>query len=212
MTDQHQHWERTYRTHPEMYGEQPSAAAVYAAQIFGAADAREVLELGAGHGRDAIYLAQQGFRVRATDFSAIALEQLRERAGSLGVADRVETLEHDVRQPIPLRYHSVDAVFAHMLLCMNLSTVEILDLVAEIRRVLRPGGVFVYTVRNTDDAHYNSGIARGDDIFEHAGFAVHFFSTALVDAVARGWELRERHSFEEGELPRRLWRITQSLR
>jgi hypothetical protein len=42
----------------------------------------------------------------------------------------------------------VDAVFAHMLLCMALSTQEIHALVSEIRRVLRPGGTFVYTVRN----------------------------------------------------------------
>lgn len=105
----------------------------------------------------------------------------------------------------------MDAVYAHMLLCMNLSTQEIRDLVAEIRRVLKPGGVFVYTVRNTDDAHYGTGLALGDDIYEHGGFAVHFFSRELVDTLATGWELQEQHAFEEGELPRLLWRITQLL-
>jgi hypothetical protein len=79
-----------------------------------------------------------------------------------------------------------------------------------VRRVLRPGGVFVYTVRHTGDAHYGTGIARGDDIYEHGGFAVHFFSRALVDRLASGWTLTEVHAFEEGELPRRLWRVTQT--
>ncbi|MFE5287829.1 class I SAM-dependent methyltransferase [Nocardia sp. NPDC056611] len=211
MSDQHEHWQRTYRTHPGMYGEQPSEAAVYAADLFREQGAVEVLELGAGHGRDAIYLARRGFRVTATDFSAVGLAQLREWADAAGLSARVTTLEHDVRQPIPLPYRAVDAVYAHMLLCMNLSTQELRDLVAEIRRVLKPGGAFVYTVRNTDDAHFGTGKALGDDIYEHGGFAVHFFSEALVDSLAAGWELRDRHPFEEGELPRRLWRVTQLL-
>lgn len=40
---------------------------------------------------------------------------------------------------------------------------------------------------------------------------MHFFDRALVDALAEGWEPREVHALEEGDLPRRLWRITQTL-
>ncbi|MDX3733683.1 hypothetical protein [Streptomyces caniscabiei] len=40
---------------------------------------------------------------------------------------------------------------------------------------------------------------------------MHFFDRGLVDALAGGWDLLEVHAFEEGELPRRLWRVTQSL-
>jgi len=99
-------------------------------------------------------------------------------------------------------------VFAHMALCMALSTNEIHAVVDDVRRVLRPGGTFVYTVRHTGDAHYGAGTDRGDDIYEHGGFAVHFFSRALVDALAQGWILDDVHEFVEGDLPRRLWRIT----
>ncbi|MFI9362086.1 hypothetical protein ACIG5E_13650 [Kitasatospora sp. NPDC053057] len=77
------------------------------------------------------------------------------------------------------------------------------------RRVLRPGGTFVYTVRHTGDAHFGAGTGHGDGIWEHGGFAVHFFPRELVDRLAEGWHLAEVHPFEEGELPRRLWRITQ---
>lgn len=93
-------------------------------------------------------------------------------------AERLHTLRTavvDVRGPLPQTAASVDAVFAHILLCMALSTNEIYALVGEIRRVLRPGGIFIYTVRNTADTHFGAGIAHGDDIFEHDGVAVHFF-------------------------------------
>ncbi|MGY4387831.1 class I SAM-dependent methyltransferase [Streptomyces virginiae] len=207
---QRAHWQQTYGDHPGMYGEEPSEPAVRAAAVFGATGAREVLELGAGHGRDALYFARQGFSVLATDFSPVGLEQLSEAAAAQGVAVRVATAVHDVREPLPLRDASVDAVFAHMLLCMALSTQEIHALVAEVRRVLRPGGVFVYTVRHTGDAHFQAGTGHGDDIWEHGGFAVHFFPRDLVDALARSWTLDEVAAFEEGGLPRRLWRITQT--
>ncbi|MDX2393495.1 MULTISPECIES: class I SAM-dependent methyltransferase [unclassified Streptomyces] len=208
---QRAHWQQTYGDHPGMYGEEPSEPAVRAAAVFGATGAREVLELGAGHGRDALYFARQGFSVLATDFSPVGLEQLSEAAAAHGVAVRVATEVHDVREPLPLRDASVDAVFAHMLLCMALSTQEIHALVAEVRRVLRPGGVFVYTVRHTGDAHYQAGTGHGDDIWEHGGFAVHFFPRDLVDALARSWTLDEVAAFEEGGLPRRLWRVTQTV-
>ncbi|MDI3418670.1 class I SAM-dependent methyltransferase [Streptomyces luteolus] len=208
---QRTHWQQTYGAHPGMYGEEPSAPARHAAAVFRAAGAERVLELGAGHGRDSLAFARAGFAVRATDFSPAGLDQLREAAGAAGLAERVATAVHDVREPLPLPDASVDAVFAHMLLCMALSTEEIRAAVAEIRRVLRPGGVLVYTVRHTGDAHYGTGTPHGDDIWEHGGFAVHFFPRALVDALAEGWTLTEVHPFEEGELPRRLWRVTQSV-
>ncbi|MFF8287503.1 class I SAM-dependent methyltransferase [Streptomyces albus] len=208
---QRRHWHDTYTAHPAIYGEQPSAPAVHAASVFREAGARTVLELGTGHGRDALYFAREDFNVQATDFSATGLEQLREAARMHGVDARITTAVHDVRDPLPWPDASVDAVFAHMLLCMALSTEEIRAAVGEIRRVLRPGGTLVYTVRHTGDAHYGTGTAHGDDIYEHGGYAVHFFDRALVDALAEGWTVSDVHAFEEGELPRRLWRITQTV-
>jgi SAM-dependent methyltransferase len=207
---QRSHWDFTYAAHPAMYGSQPSAPAVYAAEFFRSAGVHDVVELGAGHGRDTLFFADQGFAVHALDFSATGLEQLREAATAADLRERVAASRHDVREPLPLPDASTDAVFAHMLLCMALSTGQIRALVDEVRRVLRPGGIFIYTVRHTGDAHYGSGIAHGDDIYEHGGFAVHFFTRELVDALAEGWSLTQVHAFEEGDLPRRLWRITQT--
>ncbi|MFF4252742.1 class I SAM-dependent methyltransferase [Streptomyces sp. NPDC001663] len=209
---QRTHWQTTYTAHPRMYGTEPSEAARHAAADFRAAGARTVLELGAGHGRDALFLAREGFTVHAVDFSAAALGQLTAAARESGLADRITTTVHDVRDPLPLPEASVDAVFAHMLLCMALSTQEIRAAVDEIGRVLRPGGLLVYTVRHTGDAHYRAGISHGDNIYEHGGFAVHFFDADLIHCLAKGWRMHGVQAFEEGELPRRLWRVTQARR
>ncbi|MGW0228426.1 class I SAM-dependent methyltransferase [Actinopolymorpha singaporensis] len=207
---QRQHWQDTYRAHPGLYGDTPSEPAIHAARVFADAGATDLIELGAGHGRDALFLAREGYTVHATDFSVAALDQLARAAEEQGVANRVTTELHDVREPLRQPDRSADGVFAHMLLCMALSSAQIHALVDEIRRVLRPGGAFVYTVRHTGDAHYGTGRDHGDNIFEHGGFAVHFFDRNLVDQLAEGWTLQEVHAFEEGDLPRRLWRITQT--
>ena len=99
---QRRHWDSAYAANPEMYGGQPSAPAIQAATVFRDAGAHDVLELGAGHGRDALFFAQQGF-------------------------------------------------------------------------------------------------------------AVHFFTGDLVGALGDGCTLIDVHAFEEGDLPRQLWRITQTL-
>ncbi|MEV6205288.1 class I SAM-dependent methyltransferase [Streptomyces sp. NPDC051771] len=209
--DHRDHWQSTYTAHPGMYGDEPSAPARYAAGLFQEAGARDVLELGAGHGRDALHFARTGFSVRATDFSAAGLAQLRAAAEERGLGDRIATAVQDVREPLAAADGTADAVFAHMLMCMALSTAEIRTLTAEVHRVLRPGGRFVFTVRHTGDAHYGTGRDLGDDIHEHGGFAVHFFSRGLVeDLAAGGWRLDDVTAFEEGELPRRLWRVTMT--
>ena len=94
---------------------------------------------------------------------------------------------------------------------MALTTQQLEGLVAEVRRVVRPGGLVVYTVRNTDDSHYGAGVSHGDGMYEHGGFIVHFFDRPLVDRLAAGFELVDVESYTEGELPRRLWCVTMRV-
>ncbi|MCX4407045.1 MULTISPECIES: class I SAM-dependent methyltransferase [unclassified Streptomyces] len=72
--------------------------------------------------------------MHATDFSATAPEQLTAAARESGLADRITTTVHDVSDPLPVPDASVDAVFAHMLLYMALSTKEIRATMDEIAR------------------------------------------------------------------------------
>ncbi|MBB4854044.1 SAM-dependent methyltransferase [Mycobacteroides chelonae] len=205
---QREHWQDTYQQHPGMYGAEPSEAARHAAQLFKNARAERVLELAAGHGRDALYFAREGFTVIATDFSEVAIEQIQLAAKAQHLEANISEIVHDLREPLPLGSGSVDAVYAHMALCMALSTKEIHDVIDEIWRTLKPGGKLIYTVRHTGDAHYGAGQDCGDDIFEHGGFAVHFFSRQLVDDLAQDWVLDDVEPFDEGDLPRRMWRVT----
>lgn len=94
-----------------------------------------------------------------------------------------------------------------MLYCMALTTRELEALSAEVLRVLRPGGLHVYTVRHTGDPHYGAGIHRGEHMYEVGGFIVHFFSLGKVRRLAAGYEIVSVAEFDEGGLPRKLVRV-----
>ena len=56
-----------------------------------------VLDIACGYGRNALYLAELGFRVTAIDFSETALRVLRKRADKQGLC--LEILNQDVEEP-----------------------------------------------------------------------------------------------------------------
>ena len=190
---QRQHWESTFANRAEMFGEAPSEPARQAAELFKQQGVTDLLELGAGQGRDTLLFAQEGFRVHAVDYSSSGLEAIRTKSGSSGLASAVSTTAHDIRTPLPFSDSAVDACFSHMLFCMALTSVELESLSAEVWRVLKPGGLNVYTVRHTEDAHYGAGVHRGEDLYEMGGFIVHFFTRRKwygLHKGSRSWRSR----------------------
>ena len=205
---QRDHWSRTFATRPDFLGAEPSVVGDAALARFHAAGTRELLELGPGQGRDTIEFAAAGLDVTALDFAEPGLAEIADKAARAGVAGSIRTVVADVRDPLPFADGAFDACYAHMLLCMALTTDEVVRLTGEIRRVLRAGGLLVYTVRTTADAHFGAGVGHGDDRWEMGGFVVHFFDHALVERLAEGWDLLEVADHEEGKLPRRLFAVT----
>ncbi len=60
------------------------------------------------------------------------------------------------------------------------------------------------------DPHSGVGVHRGEGLYEVPGaFVVHFFDRGLVKRLAAGYKLCSVEAFEEGDLPRRLWLVTQ---
>ena len=219
MTQQHEstifdaqrgHWESTLSANTDMYGLEPSESALAAAAVFGDNDVSEILELGAGQGRDTLFLASDGAAVTALDYTDTAFTTIGAKAVEQGAT--VSCVTHDVREALPFPDETFDACYSHMLFCMALTTAELERLISEVRRVLRPGGLVTYTARTTDDAHFGAGIDRGDDMYENGGFIVHFFSPGLIERLSDGFEIVDQFNFEEAGLPRRLVSVTMRKR
>ena len=205
---QREQWERALAERADRFGAEASEPAHAALELFHRGGVRELLELGAGQGRDTLFFAEQGLRVAALDYAGSGLAAIRAKAADAQFGDRVEVVGHDVRQPLPFAAGSLDACFSHMLYCMALTGRELHALTSEIGRVLRPGGLNVYTARTTSDPDYGQGEHRGEQLYELGGFVVHFFDRALVERLADEFEVVAIDEFEEGPLPRRLYRVT----
>ncbi len=208
LLKQEQHWEKMLSSKPDMFGELQSSSASKATEIFKEEGVMELLELGGGQGRDTMFFAQNGFHVQVLDYSQSGVEAITEKADSQGLSNLVTAKAHDIRNPLPFKNETFDACYSHMLYCMALTTKELEFLSNEIRRVLKPGGLNIYTVRHTGDADYGTGIHWGEDMYEVGGFIVHFFSKEKVNHLAQGYQVVDVSEFEEGSLPRKLFRVT----
>ena len=208
LDKQAQHWENIFITRPETFGVTPSAAAIKAAETFNKEGITNILELGAGQGRDALFFAQKGFHIQVLDYSQTGVDKIIKKAKTLGVDKLITGKIHDVRNPFPFTNEKFGGCFSHMLYCMALTTKELQFLSDEILRVLKNGGVNIYTVRHNGDADYKNGIHRGEDLYENDGFIVHFFSKEKVKQLSNGFDIVNIENFEEGEFPRKLFRVT----
>lgn len=208
LNAQQQHWDATFGSRPQMFGAAASEPARAAAELFKGEHLTSVLELGAGQGRDTLFFASEGFRVTATDYSQAALDAIAAEATARSLASNIIPVRHDVREPLPLASESFDACYSHMLYCMALTTPQLEQLSSEVLRVLRPGGLNVYTVRHIEDPHHGTGVHHGEEMFEVGGFIVHFFSLEKVRHLAAGYEIVSIDRFEEGGMPRKLYRVT----
>lgn len=207
LNAQHEHWGKTFSDKPDMFGEALSEPARRTIELLQRENQRVLLELGCGQGRDTLHLVRSGFEVTAADYTDVAVEAIMEKARVAGVSQQVAAVKQDVRQPLAFADESFDACYSHMLYCMALTTPELERLSREVWRVLKPGGLNIFTVRHTEDPHCGRGIHRGEDMWEVGGFIVHFFDRAKVLRVAQGYEILSIEEFEEGGLPRKLFYV-----
>ena len=208
LNNQHRHWENMLSNKPNMFGTEPSDPAQKAAELFKKEGRVKILELGGGQGRDTIFFAQNGFQVTVLDYCESGIEAITQKSKGLGVSKSITAACHDARKPLPFDDETFDATYSHMLYCMALTTAELEFLSDEIRRVLKPNGLNIYTVRNTKDPHFQTGIHQGEEIYEIGGFVIHFFSKEKVEHLAKGFEIVRLDEFEEGTFPKRLFRVT----
>jgi SAM-dependent methyltransferase len=108
----------------------------------------DIADVACGIGTQLIGLAGLGHRVLGTDVSARAVRRARRESAAAGVPAAL--LAADMRR-LPLAEARVDAVLcADNALPHLLADGDVLSALAEMRRVLRPGGTAVITTRDYD--------------------------------------------------------------
>lgn len=126
-------WNERYRAGEQVF-DTPAPLVVEYTRAFASGDA---LDLAAGPGRNAVYLAQQGWHVVAVDGSEVAIDLLRQR--DAGIETHVADLEAG-EFPIPAE------AFDLVLSCYYLQR----DLIPAMKIALRPGGLLILIAHLAD--------------------------------------------------------------
>ncbi len=145
------------------------------------------LDLGCGLARSCIYLAQRGWQCEGVDFVPEAIAQARARVIAAGVSDRVTLHVGSVLALDPLEPPFDLAIDVGCLHAQPKESVPVY--VAQLRRLLRPGGTFVLFAHLRDEADADeqrwTTLSTLEDGF-HDGFAIERMlrgTTTMPDAT-----------------------------
>src|SRR3982750_4411644 len=134
--------------------------------------AGRALDLACGAGRNAMYLAQLGWRVTAVDAAPGAIRILREKAPAVDA--RVADLEAGEFTIEPDTYDLICDFFYLQR-----------DLFPAIRGGVRPGGTFIGAILLADDERRHFALNPGELRNEFAGWKILFYSEAAEPGRSR---------------------------
>lgn len=111
------------------------------------------LDLAAGEGRNAVWLAERGWTVVAVDFSDVAIEKGERMARSRGVADVIDFHVADLREYDP-EAHAFDLV---ALIYLQLPQADLAPILARAARAVAPGGTFLLVAHDSENLEHGYG-------------------------------------------------------
>jgi SAM-dependent methyltransferase len=200
--DQKKQWDKTYNANQDFFGRGPSELAVSVLPALKENGVRTVLELGCGQGRDTWYFAQNGIKVTALDYSETGICQMQDIIKREGLEGVAAAKVHDAKKPFPFPDGSFDAVYSHMFFTMEFNEDDVAMMLEECRRVLKPGGLNIYSVRNDHDAQYGKHTPKGKDMWQNPlGFVVHFFTEDKIRELSSGYDIMWIKEFEDRSPP-----------
>lgn len=174
------------------------------------AGVRTILELGCGTGHDAARLAGEGYSVTAIDISGEAIGQATATYGSMA-----SFMVADMTRRLAFPNGGFDAVMSNVAMHMFPDRVTCV-LFAEVGRVVRPGGLFVFHVNAPEDRPLRARRLPArelepDYVTEGSGQTMHYFSEAYLRELLAGWQevqlvpVPVPHR-KTGELFKQVWR------
>ena len=162
------------------------------------------LDIGCGAGRNAVPLAQQGWRVLGTDLSWPMLAAAAARAQLEGLGTRLQ-LALAPMHALPARSRTFEVIVAHGIWNLARSSAEFRQAVREAARVAAPGAtLFVFTFSRNTLPPEAEPVSGEPFVFTQFSGQPQCFVTAdqlLAELGAAGFALDDSIPFTEHNLP-----------
>lgn len=140
-----------------------------------------------GEGRNSVWLAQQGLKVTAFDFSRPAVEKARKLAANRGVSVDFRIADINAWNWDEAQYDVVAGVF-----CQFVGPTERARIFSGMTRALRPGGILLLQGYNTDQLKYGTGGPKQiENLYTEALLRDAFRSLEVLHLVSHEREVAE---------------------
>ena len=144
-----QFWDERYSGEQLVYGEAPNG---FLASVTGRfPSSGRALDIGAGEGRNALFLAACGLDVLAVDQSSVGMRKAERLARERGLGLRTQAVDLSDFDAEPESFDVVSSIFVHLPAALRSAVHQ------RIRSWLRPGGVFVLEAYAPDQLTRGTG-------------------------------------------------------
>jgi len=165
-------WDERYRGDELVWSAEPNQfVAAHLAEL----TPGDAIDLAAGEGRNAVWLAQRGWRATAVDFSPVALDKARRRAEANGV--EVTTIEADVRTWVA-QPSSADLV---LIAYLQLPHEQEASVIASAAAALRPDGVFFFVAHDRTNLDQGYGGPQDPSVLPDVDLVVGALDGLAID-------------------------------
>lgn len=142
-------WNERYSGDDLAYGEAPNEFLAHVAERFPAAG--RALDLGAGEGRNALFLASRGLDVLAVDQSEVGMQKAQRRAHERGLRLRTQAVDLEVFDAEHEAFDVISSIFVHLPGTLRAAVHK------RVGAWLKPRGLFVLEAYAPDQIERGTG-------------------------------------------------------
>ncbi len=158
MGDDAELWNREYSREgiPSSFRTRPSSPVEGLLPLLKRSNARKIVDIGCGAGRNSLFLASNGFELYSMDFASDAVKRMRQRARSDGLSRKLHAICQDVGTKWKLGTGSLDAAIDTFCYKHLIGRKEQERYRSELGRVLKPGGIYLLSLADVNDSYYGA--------------------------------------------------------
>ena len=142
-------WNQRYKEEGYAYGDRPND--FLSQEVPRLKKGGKILCLAEGEGRNALFLARQGFQVTAVDFSEVGMNKLRQKAEVEKLPIEVITADLADFDMGENKWDGIISIFAHLPIPVRVLVHD------KIQKALKPDGVLILEAYHPKQMGYNTG-------------------------------------------------------
>lgn len=170
-----------------------------------------IIDLGCGSGNDTLYLIERGKKVIPCDYSKNAIQNIKKNFPEV---ERAYCF--DMSRGLPFEDNLTDIIISDLSL-HYFTKGKTLEILKEIKRVLKPNGLLIFRVNSVKDVNHGAG--QGTEIEHHLyetddGRYKRFFDEEDIKRFFSDWESLYIHEETMGryDMEKVLWRCAMQVK